>query len=159
MQWIRNVNYMTHSASLARSHRKPYWKLTCVRPNGLTWAGPEKGVRPQCTCTALLQKKERNNVAFVAKNEWQQWPKLNEKRSMGYWSVVVETYDDAKTVSARVKYALKANQNWGRDTYVWYAEIFQPELLVMWVGRFGLNSVPFSPQLKKHSRFFCIVSF
>ena len=30
---------------------------------------------------------------------------------MGYWSVVVETYDDAKTVSARVKYALKANQN------------------------------------------------
>ena len=57
------------------------------------------------------------------------------------------------------EYVLKANQNWGRDTYVWYAEIFQPELLVMWVGRFGLNSVPFSPQLKKHSRFFCIVSF
>ena len=47
--------HMTHTAQLAQSYRKPYGKLTCVGPDGLTWAGPEKAVRP-CTRTALWKK-------------------------------------------------------------------------------------------------------
>ena len=47
----------TCQARLAQSHRKPLRKLTCEGRDGLTWAGPEKAVRSQCTCTASLAKR------------------------------------------------------------------------------------------------------
>ena len=47
--------HMTRAAPLAQSHRKPRWELTCVGPDELTWAGPEKAVQ-LCIHTALFQK-------------------------------------------------------------------------------------------------------
>ena len=57
LQWMIDKYHMTHTAPHAQSHRKPCWKLTFVRPDGLTWVCPEKAIRP-CTNTALLQKLE-----------------------------------------------------------------------------------------------------
>ena len=57
---------MTRLASRVQSHRKSWWKLKCVRPDGLTWVAPEKAIRPALTrlfCKNLKEKKGKNTIA------------------------------------------------------------------------------------------------